>query len=296
MKNPGQETAMIKNPFFLSGVYIIGFVYLATAFLFFLHPLSASANSPNKDSFVKDIRQAVQSRDRQGFWKMINMKGVGEKVKASLTKHLVDPLMKGELLKISLQPLPEDFHTEYAVDGIRYKPNVQPLGLVEFQYKRAGRKSKSTTKMMYGKKGSRYMLAGTVEEKLSNALPPSKQIQTFIMGIGHPAVTFEGYMIYLQGGKPVRDSVKDMGSGNLTRIVRGESITYLEVRRTSTSGTLKVKIMEDGETIFETSLCAWHLPSAFLFFKNDRLIGVEVVGLKYSFAIFHDLDLEGPAG
>ena len=211
-----------------------------------------AANSLDKDSFIEDIRQAVLTRDTQNFWKLVNMEGVGATVKTSVEKHLADPLMIGELLKVSLQPLPEDFHTEYVVDGIRYKPNVEPLGLVEFQYKRAGRKAKSTTKMLYGKKGGRYMLAGTVEEKLPGKFGPSKQIQVIVIGIGHPAVTFDGYMTYLQGGKPVRDNLKDMGGGNLTRVVRGESIAYLEVRRTSANGTLKVIVMEDQDTLFET--------------------------------------------
>ena len=59
-------------------------------------------------------------------------------------------------------------------------------------------------------------------------------------------------MIYLQGGKPLRDKIKDMGSGNVTLIVRGEAITYLEVRRTSPKGEMKVTIMEDEDIIFET--------------------------------------------
>ena len=48
------------------------------------------------------------------------------------------------------------------------------------------------------------------------------------------------------------DNLKDMGGGNLTRVVRGESIAYLEVRRTSANGTLKVIVMEDQDTLFET--------------------------------------------
>ena len=59
-------------------------------------------------------------------------------------------------------------------------------------------------------------------------------------------------MIYLQGNKPVRDKIEDMGGGNLTRIVRGEAITYLEVKRTSEKGAISVKIFEDEDIVFET--------------------------------------------
>ena len=70
------------------------------------------------------------------------------------------------------------------------------------------------------------MLAGTVEAKLPGKLSPSKQIQVVIIGIGHPAVTFDGYMTYMQGGKPVRGHLKDTGAGKLTRAVCGEPIAY----------------------------------------------------------------------
>ena len=63
---------------------------------------------------------------------------------------------------------------------------------------------------------------------------------------------FEGHMIYTQNEKPIRDKIEDMGSGNLTRVVRGEDITYLEVRRTSKTGSIKVIISIDGKTLFET--------------------------------------------
>jgi len=59
-------------------------------------------------------------------------------------------------------------------------------------------------------------------------------------------------MIYLQGGKPIREKIEDISGGNATRIVRGEAITYLEVRRTSAHGTLKVILYEDDEKLFET--------------------------------------------
>ncbi len=73
-----------------------------------------------------------------------------------------------------------------------------------------------------------------------------------IIGIGHPPVTFEGYMLYLQGEIPRRKNLKDLGGGNLTQIVRGEDITFLKIRRTSKKGTIQIKVLIDGKTIFET--------------------------------------------
>lgn len=96
------------------------------------------------------------------------------------------------------------------------------------------------------------MFVGTIQEKIRDNAPKSKQIQAIIIGMGHPPVKFEGYMLYLQNEQPVRDQLMDMGGGNLTRIVRGEDITYLKVQRTSKKGALQVKIIIDDKTIFET--------------------------------------------
>ena len=211
----------------------------------------ALAESKMEEAFLNKIRAAFASHDEQEFWKLFNLDGVGEEVKASLEKHLVKKIVKAKLLSISLEPLSDDFRTEYVVNGVRYRPNVKPLGLVRMKYtKSAG--GDSSTRMIYGQKGNRLMFAGTVKEKLPGDLPASKQIQVIVMGFSHPPVTFEGYMIYLQGGKPLRDKIKDMGGGNVTLIVRGEAITYLEVRRTSAKGEMKVKILEDEDVIFET--------------------------------------------
>lgn len=254
---------MFKNQFPRNAIHFSCLIFIAAFFAVFFQAVPAATGSSIEDQFVKDIRQAVQSGKRQNFWKLFNMEGVDETSKASVEKHLVGPLMKAKLLKVSLEPLPEDFHTEYVMNGIRYRPNVQPLGLVKFEYKRPKSKEKSTASMLYGKKGSRYMLAGTIGKKLPGNLPPSKQIQVIVMGSGHPPVTFEGHMIYMQGGKPARGKIKDMGGGNQTLLVRGSAITYLKVRRTSAKGTLKVIIMEDEDTIFETGNLDTALPIVF---------------------------------
>ena len=219
--------------------------------LLVLSSSKALAESKMEEAFLNKIRAAFASHDEQEFWKLFNLDGVGEEVKASLEKHLVKKVVKADLISISLEPLPEDFRTEYVLDGVRYWPNVKPLGLVKMIYKKSKTGNPSTS-MLYGQKGNDLMFSGTVGEKLQGDLPASKQIQVIVMGFSHPLVTFEGYMIYLQGNKPVRDKIKDMGGGNVTLIVRGEAITYLEVRRTSPKGEMKVKILEDEDVIFET--------------------------------------------
>lgn len=245
--------------FLLMRIRSIAFIFFAVLLVLSSH--KAQAESEMEKAFLDDIRAAIASQEEQEFWKLFNLEGVGEEVKASLEKHLVKKIVKANLISISLETLPEDLRTEYVVNGVRYRPNVKPLGLVKMIYKRKPQDPSTytgtvsgnpSTSMLYGQQGDRLMFAGTVQEKLPGDLPASKQIQVIIMGFSHPPVTFEGYMIYLQGGKPLRDKIKDMGSGNVTLIVRGEAITYLEVRRTSPKGEMKVTIMEDEDIIFET--------------------------------------------
>lgn len=235
---------------------------ISVVVLLILSSNQALAESKMEEVFLNKIRAAFKGHDEQEFWKLFNLEGMSEKVRASLDKHLVKKVAKADLIAISLEPLPEDFRTEYVLNGVQYRPNVKPLGLVKMVYKNLNPQDPSTyvgtvsgnpsTSMLYGQKGDQLMFAGTVEEKLPGDLPASKQIQVLVMGFSHPPITFEGYMIYLQGNKPVRDKIEDMGGGNVTRIVRGEAITYLEVRRTSAKGEIKVKILEDEDVIFET--------------------------------------------
>jgi hypothetical protein len=227
------------------------FALIFVVILLVLSSNKALAESKMEEVFLNKIRAAFKSHDEQEFWKLFNLEGVGEKVKASLDKHLVKKVVKANLISISLEPLPDDFRSEYVLNGVQYRPNVKPLGLVKMIYKKSKTGNPSTS-MLYGQKGNDLMFAGTVGEKLQGDFPASKQIQVIVMGFSHPPVTFEGYMIYLQGGKPLRDKIKDMGGGNVTLIVRGEAITYLEVRRTSPKGEMKVKILEDENVIFET--------------------------------------------
>lgn len=229
--------------------------------LFVLFSNNVLAESKMEETFLNEIRAAIASQEKQKFWKLFNLDGVDDEVKATLEKHLVKKIVKAKLISVSVEPLPDDFRTEYVVNGVRYRPNVKPLGLVKIIYKRKPQDPSTytgtisgnpTTRVLYGQKGDRLMLAGTVKEKLAGDLPASKQIQVMVMGFSHPPITFEGTMIYLQGGKPLRDKIKDMGGGNVTLIVRGEAITHLEVQMTSAKGEMKVTIMEDEDIIFES--------------------------------------------
>lgn len=213
---------------------------------------SAQANTKPEDQFLKSIHTAVDSKQEKNFWTLFNLQGVEEDMKAVIKKHIWKRLKTAKNLRLTLEPLPKDFRSEYVVNGIRHHANLKPLGFVKFTYQRDKSTGDSSTSIPYGKKADRFLFIGTVKEKLEGDFPPSKQIQVIIMGMGHPAVKFAGTMTYLQGNKPITEKIEDLGSGNLTRIVRGEAITHLEVHRTSAKGTLKVIIMEDEDTIFET--------------------------------------------
>jgi hypothetical protein len=214
--------------------------------------LPVFAGSQIEERFLNDIRTAIENKDEKAFWELFNLEGVPDDLKAIMKKHAMKPLMASEVNDIVYEPPPEGFRSEYVVDGFQYRANLKVLGRVKITYKRSAEAGVTGTSIPYGQKGDRFLFIGTTKEKLPGDLPPSKQIQVIVMGMGHPPVTFEGYMIYLQGGKPVRDKIEDMGSGNVTKIVRGEAITYLEVRRTSPKGTMKVWVMENDDTLFET--------------------------------------------
>ena len=189
------------------------------------------AGSSQEESFLKEIRAAVGAGEEAALWALFNLDGVEEDIKKTLAKHVVKRLKTAKITEIKTGPMPEDFRASYVVDGIKYQANLKLLGRVKILYTREDG-SEGNISIPYGDKAGTLRFTGTVKEKLPGNLPPSKQIQVMIIGIGNPPVTFEGYMIYLQGEKPLKDKIEDMGGGNVTRIVRGEALTYLEVKRT----------------------------------------------------------------
>ena len=215
-------------------------------------PQITFAETTGQDQSLKNIQSALQQKDLKAFKGLFYWEGVSQQSKATLHRFLFSKLFDREITAVRFQPLPEGFRSEYILNGVRTYMNIQPLGYVKIEYQ-PGQHGRSDTSLPYGKKGDRYYFAGSVEETLRTNAPRSRQIQVNIFGTISPdPVKFEGHMIYTQNEKPLRDEIKDMGSGNLTRVVRGEDIIYLEVRRTSKTGKIKVIISIDGKTIFET--------------------------------------------
>lgn len=209
------------------------------------------AQAGPEERFLEEVRAAVGSGDDEALWSLFNLDGVEEDMKRPLEKFVIKRLRSAKILDVKFEPVPEDFRSEYVLNGVRHYPNMKPLGRVTISYEKEEGGDHSTS-IVYGERDGRFSFIGTLKEKLAGDLPPTKQIQAIVIGMGHPAVTFEGFMIYLQGGKPVREKIEDMGGGNVTRIVRGEALTYLEVRRTSAAGTIKIMIYEDEDLLFET--------------------------------------------
>lgn len=63
-------------------------------------------------------------------------------------------------------------------------------------------------------------------------------------------VTYEGYFTYVVGGKERRMDLS--GKAALAKGVRGDAVTYAEVRKTSERGAISLQIMVDGITIYES--------------------------------------------
>lgn len=231
--------------------------------LILLHSAAAAfAQTAAEEAFLAAVRAAVGSGDDKALWGLFHLNGVEEDMKKPIEKYVIKRMRRAKVLDVKIEPLPEDYRAEQVVNGVRYYPNIKPLARVTISYEKEEGGDHSTS-IAYGKTGGQLLFIGTLKEKLAGNLPPSKQIQVIIIGRGHPAVTFEGYMIYLQGGKPIRKTIEDMGGGNVTHIVRGEAITYLEVRRTSAAGTIKVLIYEDEDTVFETEALETAAPIVF---------------------------------
>jgi len=153
---------------------------------------------------------------------------------------------------ISFEPLSPESNFEHVIDGYEYMPNLEPLGYVVFTDPQA--EPGNNTKAPYGliPNEQAYAMPLTIRRLVNPDSPPDKQLQMLAMGMGNPAVTFEGWCdIALSNNTVRRITLDDQGIGNQTRILRGQRIEACEVINTSDHGSLSLRLFEDDDTLLE---------------------------------------------
>jgi hypothetical protein len=169
-----------------------------------------------------------------------------------LTGRAAKRLAKTRRRTITFEPLPADTDLVHVVDGYEYRPNLAPLGYAVFSD--PAEAPGNATRALYGPhpENGRYYISATVRRLVNPDAAPDKQLQMIAIGVGHPAVTFEGWCdVALSNQTVKRITLEDQGVGNQTRILRGQAIRACELTNTAGRGTLSLRLLENDDLIFE---------------------------------------------
>lgn len=152
---------------------------------------------------------------------------------------------------ISLAPLDPDFPMVNVLDGYEYRPNLEPLGLVKF----SGGAEGGSSQVPYARLGDRYVLPATVRRLVNPDAEPDLTLQIITIGMAHPALTFTGWCdVELSDGSIQRRAISDNGVGNNTLVFRAQAFRACEVSNTAGRGSLSLRLLADGDTLYEHSV------------------------------------------
>ncbi len=209
----------------------------------------ASANQ-----LLSAVDAAFKAKDKDALAALVSWQGVSDEMRSMHAEGLA-AMVKQEVKTVKLAPLPDRFKMEYELNGVRYHPNVAVVGIIEVQYAQAG----NSDQIPYGKKDNAFYLTGTVGEKFATPATKEKPINIMVMGVTAPEpVVFEGYCVYLKGGKEVREDIS--GKGNRSKAFWGDHVKHCEVRKTSGTGWISLVISEDGKSAFNSPQVATDKP------------------------------------
>jgi hypothetical protein len=109
------------------------------------------------------------------------------------------------------------------------------------------------TQLPYALHEGLFVFPATVREILDATAPPDITLQIIAIGMGHPALTFDGWCdVRLSDGSTRRQTVAHVeGAGNSTLVFHGQYFERCKVRNTAGRDALSLRLIEADETIFE---------------------------------------------
>lgn len=202
------------------------------------------------EAFKNRILTSLQNKDRDAFVTLYNNVGVDEQIKGLWIAHF-NELLKSNITKIETAELDDKYKSEFVTDEGRYKANLQALGYIRIEYmQQTSDKSVSVIQIPYGKKEDRYLLVGINKDSLQvNGIKPST-LGISIYSEGDTEISINGYCDYVESNKLVRRQISGTTPQNIG--FWGNSIKNCEISNNSKKGKIKLVILVDGKTEYES--------------------------------------------
>jgi len=212
----------------------------------------------SKEQLRESFENALQTKDVERILNLFYWKGASEETKSYLKNNVVGELLKENVKSVELELLPEGFQREYIVNGIRHRSNIPILGFIKVKYET--RNYSDATSIPYGEKENTFYFTSTVQERIYE--PTTEDISLNVTILGNATYpnddNFEGYYIYLQGGRETQKEFK--GNGNEFYAFWGEKILYCEVRKTRGSRPIGLMITEGDVEVFRSPMSESYQP------------------------------------
>ncbi len=203
-----------------------------------------------KEELLQKFEQAVRSNNESELRSLFNWEGADEQMKTA-SEQLIVQLTKYPPQKINLEPLPNDFQSEFVISGTRYRPNVVLDGRIRIRYGADGPPHTPSIAIPYGQKGGRYYIPVTVKEKTGYIGPPDRQLNIVVQGTSAPMeVRFSGSCSYVASGE--KKTVDITGEGNRSIVVMGQDVESCMIRKLPSEGWIKLVIYVNGQKVYES--------------------------------------------
>jgi hypothetical protein len=214
----------------------------------------ASAAEPptSAEELRTRIETSVKAKDTNALNALFNSNGVSDRMKTIVGQTFAHMVTQG-IVDVKLAPLVVHTPLTNEVNGVRYRPNVDVVGMIDVNLAKKGKTaSVSAVSLPYGKAGKNFYIAGTIVEKIPGATLTSKALSVMVMGDASPdAAKIVGSITYVNGGKEITDDLD--GRGNLSKSFWGDYVKSVTVHKTVANNIpINVIIMEDGKRIFES--------------------------------------------
>ena len=188
----------------------VGILLLATR-MFALADAPASA-----EALRATAEAALTAKDPNAFKALFNHQGVSNltngfevRVVRNLNRYLHDFPTNTLRTVVRLEPMPEDVETENTINGLRFHPNMTPLGMMSCRMttRSDGTNVSWSATMPYGESSGQFGFVGTVTEKVYEAKHKENIYSVAVAaGVAFAPVSYTGTCVYVQNGATITNS------------------------------------------------------------------------------------------
>lgn len=189
-----------------------------------------------------EFELALKAKNVNSLMELCYWQGVSDNMKTMVGNAIAD-IPKRDFVAVKLLPLPADFQATNELNGIRYRPSVNVVGLIEVEFAKAG----NSMQLPYGKHGDAFYLSCTVEEKLPGPFTKAKALNIMVLGTAD-IKSISGSCIFVQNGKEIEKNLGKGGTGFWGDYIKSCTIQ----KNPGEGGTMQLIIEEDGKQIFDS--------------------------------------------